>query len=125
MTSCIYQHPIEAALTSICLNLVPRHSDTDLSPVTDAKFRIVLAKVGLRARLEASAHATEGHSSMLDLPPILPSHLTRGQQQRFCLTQAMLSPPSCPILVVNEATSELDAKQDAHVQKSPREGFSG
>jgi ATP-binding cassette subfamily C (CFTR/MRP) protein 1 len=55
--------------------------------------------------------------------PVEDLHLSHGQQQLFCFARAMLRPS--PILVLDEATSSVDAHTDALIQRVMRERFSG
>jgi len=49
-------------------------------------------------------------------------HLSHGQKQLFCLARAMLRPST--ILILDEATSSVDAKTDTLMQRIIREKFS-
>ncbi|KAH7329602.1 P-loop containing nucleoside triphosphate hydrolase protein [Stachybotrys elegans] len=53
--------------------------------------------------------------------PIEDLHLSHGQQQLFCLARAMLRPS--PLLILDEATSSVDAHTDALIQRIMRERF--
>jgi len=50
-------------------------------------------------------------------------HLSHGQRQLFCLARAMLRKDKANIVVMDEATSNLDATTDAHVQRLLRSNF--
>ncbi|KAI9150479.1 ABC multidrug transporter B [Paramyrothecium foliicola] len=53
--------------------------------------------------------------------PIEELHLSHGQRQLFCFARAMLRPS--PILVLDEATSSVDAHTDALIQRVMHEKF--
>ncbi|CAI6342532.1 unnamed protein product [Periconia digitata] len=50
-------------------------------------------------------------------------HLSHGQRQLFCLARAVLSAGRSSVVVLDEATSNLDATSDSHVQKLLRSNF--
>ncbi|PSN69168.1 P-loop containing nucleoside triphosphate hydrolase protein [Corynespora cassiicola Philippines] len=95
---------------SIRRSMDPENSASD-SDILDA-----LGKVGLRDILVSSSDI-EPLSAELE-----PDTLSPGQKQLFCLARAMIQ--DTKILVLDEATSSLDAGNDALVQKLIREEFS-
>ncbi|KAH9869491.1 hypothetical protein IAQ61_006697 [Plenodomus lingam] len=50
-------------------------------------------------------------------------HFSHGQRQLFCLARAMLRKDKASIVILDEATSNLDAATDAHVQRLLRAKF--
>ncbi|CAN9446968.1 unnamed protein product [Alternaria alternata] len=50
-------------------------------------------------------------------------HFSHGQRQLFCLARAMLKKDKSTVVVMDEATSNLDAASDAHVQRLLRSRF--
>ncbi|KAF2030893.1 hypothetical protein EK21DRAFT_64674 [Setomelanomma holmii] len=50
-------------------------------------------------------------------------HLSHGQRQLFCIARALLRREKSSILVIDEATSNLDASSDNHVQRLLRARF--
>lgn len=62
------------------------------------------------------------------LDALLEDHLlSQGEQQLFCVARAILkgqtSDGGCQVLILDEATSSLDAQTDRRVQKVMREAF--
>jgi ABC-type multidrug transport system fused ATPase/permease subunit len=47
--------------------------------------------------------------------------LSRGEQQLFCLTRALLAKPR--ILILDEVTSSVDSVREEHVMKVLRRNF--
>ncbi|KNG46388.1 canalicular multispecific organic anion transporter 1 [Stemphylium lycopersici] len=50
-------------------------------------------------------------------------HFSHGQRQLFCLARAMLRKDKASVVIMDEATSNLDAATDAHVQRLLRSTF--
>ncbi|KAL6167369.1 hypothetical protein ACJQWK_06803 [Exserohilum turcicum] len=50
-------------------------------------------------------------------------HFSHGQRQLFCLARAMLRKDKASMVIMDEATSNLDATTDAHVQRLLRSKF--
>ncbi|EMD95327.1 hypothetical protein COCHEDRAFT_112393 [Bipolaris maydis C5] len=50
-------------------------------------------------------------------------HFSHGQRQLFCLARAMLRKDKASVVIMDEATSNLDATTDAHVQRLLRSTF--
>ncbi|KAF1838182.1 canalicular multispecific organic anion transporter 1 [Decorospora gaudefroyi] len=50
-------------------------------------------------------------------------HLSHGQRQLFCLARAMLRKEKASIVILDEATSNLDHATDSHIQKLLRSKF--
>ncbi|KAI2486583.1 Canalicular multispecific organic anion transporter 1 [Pyrenophora tritici-repentis] len=50
-------------------------------------------------------------------------HFSHGQRQLFCLARAMLRKDKATVVIMDEATSNLDATTDAHVQRLLRSNF--
>jgi subfamily B ATP-binding cassette protein MsbA len=76
-----------------------------------------------RERVEAAAQAALAHDFILELPRGYDTmigergmRLSGGQRQRIAIARAILK--NSPILILDEATSELDAESEMFVQKA-------
>ncbi|KAJ5684651.1 ABC transporter integral membrane type 1 [Penicillium maclennaniae] len=85
---------------------------------TDSEITSVMKQIGVWAAIESRG----GLDALLEDHP-----LSQGEQQLFCLARAILrkraSGGGCQVLILDEATSSLDAQTDQQVQKVMREFF--
>jgi ATP-binding cassette subfamily C (CFTR/MRP) protein 1 len=93
---------------SVRMNADPSGTSTDASIVS------ALTKVQLWASMEARG----GLDADMQSQP-----LSHGQQQLFCLARVMLGRRRSSILVLDEATSNVDAETDRTMQRIVREEF--
>ncbi|KAJ5163601.1 ABC transporter integral membrane type 1 [Penicillium coprophilum] len=84
----------------------------------DCEITSVLKEIGVWAAIESRG----GLDTLLEDHP-----LSQGEQQLFCLARAILkrqtSNGGCQVLILDEATSSLDAETDQRVQKAMRDAF--
>jgi ATP-binding cassette subfamily C (CFTR/MRP) protein 1 len=86
----------------------------------DAEIRKMLVKVGLWEVITSSSVSQSPPSSDLGIlldQPMPAESLSPGQCQLFVLARALLLSPMPKILVLDEATSNLDAENDALMQR--------
>ncbi|KAJ6139789.1 ABC transporter integral membrane type 1 [Penicillium samsonianum] len=87
---------------------------------SDSEITSVLKQIGVWAAIESRG----------GLDALLEDHsLSQGEQQLFCLARAILKRQTnnggCQVLILDEATSSLDAQTDRRVQKVMRDAFCG
>ncbi|HEX4795919.1 MAG TPA: ABC transporter transmembrane domain-containing protein [Humisphaera sp.] len=77
----------------------------------------------LRAKVEEAAHRAFAHDFILAKPQGydtllggLGAQLSGGQKQRLCIARAILR--ASPILILDEATSQVDAESEALIQRA-------
>ncbi|KAM0263319.1 hypothetical protein ACHAPA_008810 [Fusarium lateritium] len=92
--------------SSVRLNTDPAESLTDAA-IEDALKAVELWDIVIK-------------KGGLDVP-IEELHLSHGQKQLFCIARAMIRPS--PIVILDEATSSVDARVDELVQRLLRERF--
>jgi ATP-binding cassette subfamily C (CFTR/MRP) protein 1 len=97
---------------SIRENIVPHLSPMDTS--LDTEIRDALEKVGLQQVLISSQSLD---AEMAEIT------LSQGQKQLFCLVRALLRKDSSPILILDEASSNVDHQTDGLMQKIVAEEF--
>ncbi|KAJ5633110.1 ABC transporterintegral membrane type 1 [Penicillium lividum] len=85
---------------------------------SDSEITSVLKDIGVWPAIESRG----GLDALLEDHP-----LSQGEQQLFCLARAILkkraSNGGCQVLILDEATSSLDAQTDQQVQKAMRDAF--
>lgn len=85
---------------------------------SDSEITTGLKQIGVWAAIESRG----GLDALLEDHP-----LSQGEQQLFCLARAILRRQAgnggCRVLILDEATSSLDAQTDKQVQKVMREAF--
>lgn len=102
------------------LALRPAEADT----VSDSAMMEALTKVGLGTKFDALVTASEGFwNTALDVELKPAQMLTKGQMQLFAMARAMLQQGQ--IVLIDEATSGLDAASEVLVQELLREAFAG
>ncbi|KAL5045769.1 hypothetical protein BDW71DRAFT_183332 [Aspergillus fruticulosus] len=98
---------------SVRLNANPTTISTGTSTVSDQAILNALSSVNLHTKV------LENGGLDTDIDNL---HLSHGQKQLFCLARAILRPGN--ILVLDEATSNIDSKTDEIMQRVIREKFS-
>ncbi|GAM90314.1 hypothetical protein ANO11243_083570 [Dothideomycetidae sp. 11243] len=97
--------------------------EVESTTVTDQEMLSALDKVGLKSKFEALAAASVSWQTALDVTLNPSDMLTRGQQQLFALARSLLCKGQ--LLMIDEATSGLDAESDRLVQRLIRSEFKG
>ena len=95
-----------------------RYNADIMGMFSDSEITFVLKQIGVWAAIESRG----GLDALLEDHP-----LSQGEQQLFCLARAILkkqtSSGGSQVLILDEATSSLDAQTDKRVQKVMREAF--
>ncbi|KAJ3112068.1 hypothetical protein HK100_002458 [Physocladia obscura] len=85
------------------------------SEYTDAQLWDALARSGLKTKVSKTNKQLDGHVDAGG------ENLSVGERQLLCLSRAMLKTPK--ILIMDEATANVDYETDAMIQKALREDF--
>jgi len=83
----------------------------------------VLERCHLTSILKRSAGKTEGPRLTLDMPIGQTGSLSAGERQLVAMARAVLRRSN--VVVMDEATSQIDSKLDDQIQRTVREEFSG
>ncbi|KAJ4289146.1 hypothetical protein N0V90_011488 [Kalmusia sp. IMI 367209] len=100
-------------------NLAPWIAEAKRPVISDEQMKVALQEVHLWDKLNNTA---EGEQSALDINlDHVDSSLSHGERQLFCLARAILMDGK--IVVLDEATSSVDAQTDALMQRILRTAF--
>jgi ATP-binding cassette, subfamily C (CFTR/MRP), member 1 len=101
-------------------NLFPWHSSPTRIHISDIDMVEALKRVNLLEKLTIASNAA-GYSSPLLLPLEPDALFSQGEKQLFCLARATLM--TGKIVVLDEATSNVDRATDARMQEIVRDCF--
>ncbi|OBZ72651.1 ATP-dependent bile acid permease [Grifola frondosa] len=90
---------------------------------SDEECREVLERCHLTSVLKQSASESEGVELSLDMPISQMGSLSAGERQLVALARAVLRRSN--VVIMDEATSQIDSKLDDQIQRTIREEFAG
>ncbi|KAH7091601.1 P-loop containing nucleoside triphosphate hydrolase protein [Paraphoma chrysanthemicola] len=93
-----------------------------LGQSTDKAITRALKDVGLWDEVIVEKGDAEKYAHPLDVL-VEELHFSHGQRQLFCIARALLRREKSSILIIDEATSHLDAQSDLRVQRLLRQYF--
>jgi ABC-type multidrug transport system fused ATPase/permease subunit len=108
------QHPFFLRMTNIRDNLVPRRGERQQQQHSDDKILSVLSRLKMRDAVERMG----GLDSPLDF-----DRLSQGQRQLLCLARAVLA--NKRIVLLDEASSNVDERSERLMREVIREEFAG
>ncbi|KAJ5213417.1 ABC transporter integral membrane type 1 [Penicillium cf. viridicatum] len=117
------------ALDNISIYIRPGKKIGIYSRTSSGKSSLILAMLRLVdfSHNRPGINPREADSGAIGFTLLKDHPLSQGEQQLFCLARAILkrqtSNGGCQVLILDEATSSLDAQTDRQVQRVIREAF--